>query len=818
MGEWTVAALAQRFGWSDEETASVSSLLSERGLPTAPTLDPADGRDPSPRAPVGLPARYRLGGRLGQGGMGEVLRARDERLGCDVAIKLLAWHLVDDPQARQRFTREARITARLRHPGVVSVHDLGELDNGRLWYAMDEVRGRTLHTLLRTSRPTLRRGVGLLQRAAEAVAHAHESGVVHRDLKPENLMIGEFSDVRVMDWGLAAVGDEAPMPQSAAGAVLGTPVWMPPEQARGEPVTPAADVYALGAMLYRLLAGRPPYTTRGREAWLSVLEGPPPPLPDDADPALRKICEYAMSRVPTDRYTDASALWRALRDWSEGAARQAQALAAIQEAEADAPAIQDLRARSDALQTQAEATLGSLRPFDPVDLKRPAWRALEEAAGLRREAAVREADWLTAVHGALRIQPGLPEAHALLARHHRDALVRAEQARDPEGVAHAEALLRAHDDGTHAAFLAGSAHLSLRFEPDAVEVTVARFVARDRRLVPETLGAPHRGPTLDMALPAGSYLLTARAPGRATVRCPVLLERGERWDGVRPGDPRARPVVLPLAADPDPDDCVVPGGWMLAGGDPLAADSFPRTRVWVDGFVIKRAPVTNRLFLEFLNDLADAGRVDEALQHAPRLPGHPGAEGRDRLAIVRGPGDRFSLPNALSVKVGGPDHPVTMVTWHAAMAFARWFSAREGRRWTLPLELEWEKAARGVDGRACAWGDHVEPTWANVLGSRADAPRIEPTDAHPGDESVYGVRGTVGNVREWCLDVWRHQPGCDARGLLLRRSAAPEDDDFRAVRGGAWLAVPDQGRAAARFADRPDHRHTALGFRLCRSL
>jgi serine/threonine protein kinase len=221
--------------------------------------------------------RYRLLGEIGRGGMSTVFLAEDANLGRRVAIKVLD---VPDPSGdlAARLTREARVLARLEHPGIAPVHDVGRLPDGRVFYAMRFVEGTRLDAFAASGASRSDR-LRLFARIVDAVAFAHDRGVLHRDLKPENVMVGPFGEVLVMDWGLArALGD----PPDPEGAVLGTPGYMAPEQARGEPVDARADVFALGAILERLLAP-----------------------PGDVPRALRAIVARAKAAVPGDRYASA---------------------------------------------------------------------------------------------------------------------------------------------------------------------------------------------------------------------------------------------------------------------------------------------------------------------------------------------------------------------------------------------------------------------------------------------------------------------------------------------------------------------------------
>jgi eukaryotic-like serine/threonine-protein kinase len=186
--------------------------------------------------------RYQLASVLGRGGMAVVYLARDTTLDREVALKVLDWK-ADDSSA-ERLAQEARILASLEHPGIVPVHDFGQLADGRMFYAMKRVRGERLDQWV--SGRELHERLSAFLRVCDAVAFAHAHGVVHRDLKPANVMVGEFGEVLVLDWGIARVRGQS----EASGVVAGTPDYMAPEQARGDrSVDERADVFALGTML-----------------------------------------------------------------------------------------------------------------------------------------------------------------------------------------------------------------------------------------------------------------------------------------------------------------------------------------------------------------------------------------------------------------------------------------------------------------------------------------------------------------------------------------------------------------------------------------
>ncbi len=234
----------------------------------------------------------------------------------------------------------------------------------------------------------------------------------------------------------------------------------------------------------------------------------------------------------------------------------------------------------------------------------------------------------------------------------------------------------------------------------------------------------------------------------------------------------------------------------------------------VDAFVIREHPVTHAEYLAFLNDI-DA---DEALKHAPRersaRPGELGA-----LLVTHDPDTGFSLRVDAEGDTWEPDWPAWMVSWNGARTYAAWAASRDGVAWRLPWELEWEKAARGVDGRPWPWGRFGDATFAAVHGTREGRPRPSAITDHPVDVSPYGVRGTAGNVCDWTLDVFTEEgPALTAEGWFVRPpDAVPDDGQLsRCVKGGSWSNPIVHGRGAFRDGRHAGDRRWVIGFRLAR--
>jgi hypothetical protein len=306
-------------------------------IPASDDGEPEGTRDRRPTIPDLAPPideRYKLGAEIGRGGMGRVVEAFDTQLGRTVALKEVLPK--GSAGVERRFAREVQITARLEHPSIVPLYDSGRTPDGRPFYVMRRVTGRPLDALLSRADDLPARMAYLpnLLAAFDAVGHAHRRGVVHRDLKPANILVGENGETIVIDWGLAkVVGDDddsldaaPPTPadslQTQVGAVFGTPGFMPPEQARGERSTTQGDVFALGATLYQLLAGRPPIGGNGpTEAIASTLQRRIVPIKTAAPaapPELHAIVDKALAVEPKDRYADAEHLAEDLRRFSTG--------------------------------------------------------------------------------------------------------------------------------------------------------------------------------------------------------------------------------------------------------------------------------------------------------------------------------------------------------------------------------------------------------------------------------------------------------------------------------------------------------------------
>jgi serine/threonine-protein kinase len=277
---------------------------------------------------VEIAGRYRIEGRLGFGGMSTVHLALDLRLERQVAVKLLAEHLAEDPTFVSRFQREAQAAARLVHPNIVQVFDSGQDEStGQYFIVMEYIEGQSCAEILRDDGwLDVDEAIAIIDQACEGLHYAHRHGVVHRDVKPGNLLRGREGDVKLADFGIAKATEQSSITQ--VGSVLGTAAYLAPEQARGEEAGPRADLYALGVVTYQLISGRLPYEANSLTELALKQQQETPPLLDTlvaaVTPQLAEAVAISLALDPEDRYQTAREMGRALSDGADGIAPAAR--------------------------------------------------------------------------------------------------------------------------------------------------------------------------------------------------------------------------------------------------------------------------------------------------------------------------------------------------------------------------------------------------------------------------------------------------------------------------------------------------------------
>ncbi|HVY46862.1 MAG TPA: SUMF1/EgtB/PvdO family nonheme iron enzyme [Minicystis sp.] len=797
-------------------------------------------------APVNVPRtaelgepRYDLGESLGVGGVGKVVTAKDREIGRSVALKTLK-HADAQPSVIERFVNEARVTAQLEHPNVVPVYDMGALPNGQPFYTMRVVKRQSLQDVL--GNPELRRTwplvrlVGAFVQVSRALAYAHSRGVLHRDIKPENILLGDFGEVYLADWGNAKTLacpegvdpiqlKNAPRPGGAQPSGLsGTPGYIAPEQIRGDraKIDHRADVFALGVVLYEMLTGEHPFDAATVLAVILATQTREPRRPSEIFPncplVLEDLCLAMLQKDPDKRPESAEKVAAEAEAFLEGAKEKArrreEARRLCELAKTPVERVKQLGEEHDRLVVEARALLQNVKGHDPVEVKRPGWSLEDRAQTIERDQARAVAEAIELYTKALAYDPQFTDARAGLADLYWSRAIEAAAQQSVAQQVYYEALVTEFDDGRYAALMKADAALSVTASLPGAVVVAHPIVERDRVLVkgePRYLG---RAPLREARLAPGNYLLLLKRAGCRDVSYPVLLGRGEHVE---------ISVNLYTDAEIGEDFVYVPGGRFVIGGDAEAVESLPRQVVDVPDFALSRYPVTFREYCAFLDDLE---RHDPSLARKRAPHDVRGSEG---FVVQKTSAGRWEPMPALiegearamfPIEAGHLwSVPVLLVDWFDAVAYCRWRSEKDGTPVRLPTEAEWEKAARGNDGRAFPWGNHFDPTFCLMNASRPFLPQIEPVGTFSVDHSPYGARDMAGGVREWMGDIhgettWEEAIAEPEPPESAERSASPT----RVFRSGNWNTTEIYCRAANRSRFFGLLRGMGLGFRVARTL
>ena len=756
------------------------------------------------------PKRYSLLGKIGAGGMATVYLARDQSLLRSVALKV---QHADPDGVNGRFLEEAQVLGQLEHPNIVPLYTLESATNGASFSTMRYLRGSSLHDVLRclstgdsaiVAEYSLTRLMQIFLQITQAVSYAHNQGVIHRDLKPANVMLGEHGEVQVVDWGIAKVRTAAGVHTDSQrdgltmpGQIIGTPSYMAPEQWAGAAVDERADIYALGVILYEMLTLQRPFN--GQNPLLlcrEVLTAPPPPLrtvaPDRSIPLeLEEACLKALAKLPEERQPQVRDLYRAVQAWLETETDKLRRHTLAEEKVAEARELlrvyQVQRKVVVDLERKSRELEGSFESWQSVDEKRALYDADQQVRLGRRQLIDLSTDVVGVLTEALGFERENTAARQLLADYYWDRLIEAENSAQPDQVGFYARLVRRYHDGRYSKRLSGDGTLTLLSEPAGALVRLSLLEERDLLLRPGPPIFTGSTPIQGLALGPGSYVARVELEGYARLVYPVYISRNRDWQGS---------IQLHREDEVASGFCEVPAGPFIEGGD-SEGWSLPRGEPHVAGFAIARYPVTVREYLEFLNDLAQTD-LELALARAPRRAPDGGS-----YAIYQAQRG-FEFESHLPEHVAELDAPVSSVSWYDAVAYAEWRSARDQRAYRLPTAREWEKAARGVDGRWFPWGNRFDASLCNIRESTKDGPRVAAVASFPQDESVYGVRGMAGNMRDWT----------ETPSALGASSASP----LRVVRGGAWYGGRVSARCADRFWFEPNHVYFFVGFRLAHSL
>jgi serine/threonine-protein kinase len=779
------------------------------------TVPPTRSALPEPQPDVSAEVqanqqRFRQVSLLGLGGMGRVLEVHDTRLDRRVAVKALRVDLENKPQATTLLEREARVTGGLEHPGIVPVYDAGHDPVVGPYYVMRVLRQPTLHAVLGRLRQgdpqaladyTLGRLLRQFIQICQAIDYAHSRGVVHCDLKPANILMGPFGEVLVVDWGFAQrIGESSPLRGGTAG-------YMAPEQldARPDQVDARTDVFALGAILYELLSLRRAFPGASVDAMFKAITAGQPALPPPIPPGvaagatrpvpieLEEICLRALALAPEARFPTARGLAEALELFLEGTREKERRLARAREfteqGDALAASHDELEAsRPDRIAEVAELHR-TIHPWLGVDEKQALWDAEDRHSVLDALSIRTLRASISAYEHALEECPGHAGARRGLARIYWNELERARRRRDEFDRIYFEGLVQQFDDGSLA--VAGQqAALELTTRPGPARASLSALTEQSRRLTEASEIWRGETPLSLDGLDPGNYLALIERPGASPIRYPLLLRAGQR---------AALEVHLDEAASWQEGEVFIPGGPALLGGHESSLFGAEPVARHVPSFFLSVFPVS---FADYLSFLVDLRATDEALARslAPcTSDGDPYWEwDGDDYVPTRITRWGTSLTTLLCLPVFGVDLA-------CALAYAAWKSRVTGRDYRLPSEAQWEKAARGTDGRAYPWGDQFDASFCKMRDSRPADAMPEPSGSFPSDLSPFGARDMAGGIAEWVL------------GASVS-SAIPGSLGPAASRGGAWCDWSFDCHAAARRLYSRSERNPRVGFRLARSI
>ena len=713
-----------------------------------------------------LDNKYQIEGVVGRGGFGFVYRARERLTGETVAIKELVPRFVDNPEMVERFIQEARATLRLKHSHIARTYGIFH-DRGTYYLAMEYLPGGSLADRLERGPLPLDQVVRVASQLCEALHYAHQKGVVHCDIKPANVLFDQDDGVQLVDFGIAHVSTEMMTRQfhTASGMAMGTVQYMAPEQLSGARDDPRIDVYAVGVLLYRMLAGHPylgfqTETTPAAQAHnINLIQRQrPTPLRQirpEVPEGLAAAVDRALEKTPADRFPSAEAMGRALT------------------------LEHDTRGRAEVLPT----------PQRPVDTaRRPA--PLQEST--RRDDHLAPGDPDRA-HGGKRGNgpasqgpPSRPTADTYPDEHPD---TRPDTHPDTRPDRQAGSLLSEIPVWAWGAL--GVATLAL-----IVAMGLLASTALRGQQTSESASTP--APVLETA---------TRQPTEAPTETasPTPANTPTRRPAETPA-PEAKPSTAPSAASTDtwtrPTDGMVmvrvpPGEFAMGSDDDAAANAMalcdayspecnrelialeqPAHEVTLNGFWIDQTEVTNAQYARCVaaGDCEESTYADD--------------------------------PN-----LNGPDQPAVGIDWYNAEAYCAWAGGR------LPTEAEWEFAARGPDGWVFPWGDAFDQTRLNFCDVNCTGdwkvdtfddghPKTAPVGSYPRGASWCGALDMAGNAWEWVEDWFAPYPSAETLN-----PANPASGEAKVLRGGSWFDLPHDVRSTSRGKFRPDFGLSIVGCR-----
>lgn len=796
----------QQTTWLSTIQSALIAQRTQQPLPT-PTLDASPqtlgrtqdvittpySKRPQERTFTWQPAketteRYDVVGTLGRGGLGIVDKIFDRNLGREVARKTMIKGSNALPQEQAWFVEEACLTGQLEHPNIIPIYELGQWDE-QPFYTMRLITSDTLAQAMSENKLTLIQQVRIIQQVCMGLEYAHSRGVVHRDIKPDNILLGEFGEVLIFDWGVAKninkpnthLEHQPPSFETPDQLLKGTPPYMPMELIQQGVVSPALDQYAVGVMLYQILTGKLPYFDTNLFRLLYKICSETPELPSECCPdrsipeELEQICMKMLSHNPEHRFASCRDVHDQLESFLEGTKeRERRALNAstrINEAKQLTSEYQDTIQKASQLRLEWENARKEVESWDPMEKKEALWNKEDAYKKAEQQEVKLFAAVVQKYQQALDHEPGNPVARKGLADVYWERFRQSEQAHNTREEILYKDLMLFYDDGSYEDLLHSRLAFELESEPTQASIQAFRYEETMRRLEPVPNGGEEASPRQEH-LDSGSYLFRLSSPGYQTVSYPVHLQRGQSFSGK---------VKLYTPTEVGEGYIHIPAGEFWFGGDPEAEMSLPLQQVHLDDFFISEHPVTFREYLAFVNDVhrQNPQRAQQLLPHSTQEPYAVLENNRyipDRSNLFHGTiAERYPAESQ-----GEWEVPVFGVSWYDAVCYCRWLSEQKGRLVTLPSEYQWEKAASGADRRVYPWGNSFDANFCKMGRSRPPKElQPEPIGVFPFDQSPYGMKDVVGTICEWTLS--QAQEDVDAMD---------KDPKLTQIqRGGGWVAT-----------------------------
>ena len=768
---------------------------------------------------------------LGVGGMGRVYLAEQAGLEREVAVKILPERMMEDPSTIDRFEREAKLAAKLTHSNIAHVYTIGSEEDVH-YVAMELISGGDVAGMMRErKRIPVDEAAEILRQALLGVACAHGSGIVHRDIKPQNLMLSSDGTVKVTDFGLARAV-EAHSSLTASGTVLGTPLYMSPEQAHSQKVDGRTDIYALGATFYHMICGRPPFEGDTPISVMFKHVGEPLTSPKEIDPDLpEELCAIVakmMAKKPNDRYETCEEVLQDLMPFCQ--AHPVPFLKAMKKEETPTEEADQTIAVSDEAKPgdESKGTFPTIEVRDgsealprfdgdektPGSLSRREAPLPDEGVDQAAETQAAPPDHAERVEAEAKAEPRPAKKKAKKKRRRRPK----EPEPAPEPAPKEEALREAQTQ-------ISKSHERRLGAPGRRRRTAVQDAEAKKRM------AVFGGALVAAALVVGLIYVFVR---RESAQQPAGRARSTTTTTTVPKVAQTT-TVPPTVEEPAAYKNFlgmkftdIPAGEFLMGSteaeievylarDPEArirSEAPPHRVHFTTSFLMGVHEVTVGQFRSFSEatgyqtDTEKAGGTKVLIngkpQHRPDASWHnPYYEQTDR-------------------------HPVALMSWNDAVAFCEWLNANDHRKPTgteyrLPTEAEWEYAARGPKSFRFPWGNEWDGTKHNFAAQHPHLaedekgvddghPSASPVGAYsPRGDSPFGVADMAGNVWEWCLDLYDERFYSKSIAIEPVNMMSGQGHVFR---GGAWNNMPLDCRAALRIGTGPSEGAHAFGFRV----